>query len=678
MIRSISYGLLVVCLVMSGCGGGGGGGSSDPSDGSTPITEPDDNTGGDTPTPDVNNAPVASVEAPKTILAGDTVVLDGTQSDDPDGDVITFHWSLSTPNGSQAALSNENGAKPQFVADEVGTYVVTLVVNDGEVDSDPVTASIDAELGNVAPVAVIHGQTEGRALEKVTLDGSDSSDANGDALSYIWTAISAPSGSQAALLDINKPIATFTPDLEGTYEIQLEVSDGVLTSEPAVVTVTVSQANRSPVADLNTDVNGKTGSDGIALDIGNSYDPDGDTISASWRLISQPDDVQNDPTFSDTTGASTTFAAYEPGDYVVGVTLKDSRGASTDARITVHVAWDEVPPSLKPIPDAYVLTGIPATFNSSYVDNPDGASYGISYTLVSSTGGNLYWSKSAGSNGSLEPGGEPVSGNYIQFRGSTPGQFVIEVALSQRIETGNDQHANVTISTERWNVVVVGGPSPVADAGADQKVTVNDMVMLDGTGSSDPDGDTLTYSWTLVSSPNNVEVELDNPASATPAFTPSVKGDYVFQLSVTDGVSTRTDNVMVSAYQPGLILSAQSSVGDDWIELAMPFAGSGSMTLTLVGDHSKPVEVMQYKLTAFGGDYTIQNVNALGLNSNGTVLRPHFVGLVSGQVIKDGDSVVFSIVVDDVATTGGEVRWTFDTNNIANAFTTDRTITIYH
>ena len=74
---------------------------------------------------------------------GDVVALDGSGSSDPNGDPLTFSWSLTArPAGSGATLSNTGADNPSFVADEAGTYVVQLIVNDGEFDSAPDTVTI--------------------------------------------------------------------------------------------------------------------------------------------------------------------------------------------------------------------------------------------------------------------------------------------------------------------------------------------------------------------------------------------------------------------------------------------------------------------------------------------------------------------------------------------------------
>jgi hypothetical protein len=79
---------------------------------------------------------------------------------------------------------------------------------------------------------------------------------------------------------------------------------------------------------------------------------------------------------------------------------------------------------------------------------------------------------------------------------------------------------------------------PVADAGGDRQVSYNTTVRLDGTHSSDPDGSTLLFHWSLDSKPAGSVAALDDATNPTPAFLADVIGDYVFTLTVDDTVST--------------------------------------------------------------------------------------------------------------------------------------------
>jgi hypothetical protein len=137
-----------------------------------------------------------------------------------------------------------------FVLDKPGTYVVQLIVNDGTVDSDPDTVTITTQ--NVKPVADA-GEDQAKLVgQTVQLDGSVSSDVDGNPLSYTWSFASVPDTSTATLSNTSIVNPTFVPDLPGTYVVQLMVNDGQLDSDPdtATITITVPDTTPPPPADI--------------------------------------------------------------------------------------------------------------------------------------------------------------------------------------------------------------------------------------------------------------------------------------------------------------------------------------------------------------------------------------------------------------------------------------------
>ena len=86
-----------------------------------------------------------------------------------------------------------------------------------------------------------------------------------------------------------------------------------------------------------------------------------------------------------------------------------------------------------------------------------------------------------------------------------------------------------------------GGASnnpPIANAGADQtsNVLAGDAVILDGSASSDPDGQALGYMWSLKTTPPGSEAELSDSNSDKPSFIADIAGTYVAGLTVNDGI----------------------------------------------------------------------------------------------------------------------------------------------
>ena len=80
-----------------------------------------------------------------------------------------------------------------------------------------------------------------------------------------------------------------------------------------------------------------------------------------------------------------------------------------------------------------------------------------------------------------------------------------------------------------------GNHQPTADAGSSLNVDVGDTVELDGSNSSDGDGDTLTYIWSITSMPQASAAELSDSAAVDPSFVADVEGNYTVQLVVNDG-----------------------------------------------------------------------------------------------------------------------------------------------
>jgi len=93
-----------------------------------------------------------------------------------------------------------------------------------------------------------------------------------------------------------------------------------------------------------------------------------------------------------------------------------------------------------------------------------------------------------------------------------------------------------------------GNNPPRANAGTDQSVSAGVQVALNGSTSSDPDGNPLTYSWSLTAKPAESFATIASATSVTAYLTPDLPGSYAVQLIVNDGtVDSVADNMVVSA-----------------------------------------------------------------------------------------------------------------------------------
>jgi hypothetical protein len=154
-----------------------------------------------------------------------------------------------------------------------------------------------------------------------------------------------------------------------------------------------------------------------------------------------------------------------------------------------------------------------------------------------------------------------------------------------------------------------GNDAPVANAGPDQIGIAAGTVNLDGSASSDPDGDPITYQWSQVSGPS---VSISGMNTARASFTAVEGQSYGFRLVVRDdqgqqGVdtvtvtTTTTEPVQIARFQavPDRIRTGEQSTLD-WQVL-----NATTVTITTIGDVQlngqravSPTQTTQYRLTA--------------------------------------------------------------------------------
>lgn len=317
MLLSILFTLLCAC--------GGGGGSSAPPAGAAVTAAP---------AIVLNAAPVANAGPDQSVSVESTAILDAGASSDANGDTLSFRWTLtSKPAGSVAALSNATSVRAGFVPDVVGSFLATLIVNDGKADSLPVAVAINATVKLIVakPIANAGPNQSTNEGTTVSLDGSASSAPSARPLTYRWTFASKPSVN-ALLVNPLTQKPTFVADTIGIYTALLTVNDGIADSIPASVVINViappSVTNTPPIANAGADQNVSIGAT-VNLDGSGSNDPNGDGLTYAWSFASKPQ--ASVASINSPTAAKASFVADVSGTYDLRLIVNDGKISSANA-----------------------------------------------------------------------------------------------------------------------------------------------------------------------------------------------------------------------------------------------------------------------------------------------------------------------------------------------------------
>ena len=145
--------------------------------------------------PKANHPPVANAGSDQSVPVGTEVTLNGINSTDEDGDTLTYRWRIvSQPATVTSQLDNTTAIAPKLVINRKGSYQIELIVNDGQVDSQPDLVVITTE--NSKPVAAAGDDQTVFVQQTAQLDGVNSKDIDGDTITFKWQLVAKPAGSQ--------------------------------------------------------------------------------------------------------------------------------------------------------------------------------------------------------------------------------------------------------------------------------------------------------------------------------------------------------------------------------------------------------------------------------------------------------------------------------------------------
>ncbi|VCU69153.1 PKD domain protein [Pigmentiphaga humi] len=521
-----------------------------------------------------------------------TIVLDGSGTKDPDGDVLSYRWRFALdvptpkPDGSEAVISGTSSAKAEFTPDIVGKYYLDFLAYDGHASTTQrvviTVAKAAGDTVNTAPGATIGFAT---TTDQCELGGSGTwwpyctvyayaYDAEGDPLTYNWTYWKAGSEDRQTSADASLKL---DGNDAGDWRVELVVNDGKLDSAVAAKTLTIKiAANRAPVAKVALDVAKVEKGGTLVFDGSGSTDADGDQMFYTWTLVDRPDGSAAvvDGKESDPIARVTTDKA---GVYTVHLQVKDARGGYSPATDTTASA-----------------SGFAKVSNHAPV---------LSELR-------------------LEGGTTTVAGRLNS--NITPGQAVVV----------NDDGLH-NFSLHLYPIVL----DPDQDTPLYYDISV-----------TQPQGSTIKpVSCTI-------PVTTANRCSFVSTPNPFVPGDYAFEAIASDGLAySETKRLEISAVSrqnyPTLLLEqnpkGDPAAGTSATQKFFPFTAvpastldgsSWTYTLNSLGDSGRSDDYQAiYQLTAFDRDYTIVDLATSAVDG----YQPSFVGLQNNQVIRKGESVLF-------------------------------------
>jgi len=384
----------------------------------------------------INARPVALAKYAPVIAAQEDVIFDGTVSYDQDGTIRKYVWD--TGDGTIG-----EGATIHHAYESPGLYTATLTVTDNTSTLNNTASTTFSIRVNHPPIPVA-GEDQLVDASEVAFDASASMDADDPIIDYLWEF---GDGSQA-----HGKVVSHVYALPGTYPVTLTVTDGSgsrSASQSDTIKVTV---NHPPIADAGGTRVVSVG-EKLVFDGNFSDDPDGEIVSYLWQLEA---------------GTIVKEACLEhqydkPGIYQVRLTVQDNVGAESTDYATIIV---NAPPVADFYPVRRVAPGQTVLFDGTCSRDPDGQIRQALWDFGDNT--------------------PPQEGLSTQHIFQNPGRYVVTLTVQDDSEASNNQDSITRILEVNY--------PPQADAGRDIH-TCHQKIQFDGSKSTDPDGDFLTYYW---------------------------------------------------------------------------------------------------------------------------------------------------------------------------------------
>jgi len=317
-------------MLLAGCGGGGGSGTATK------------------PAPEIkqNQAPVAKIalaSAAQHYQRNQNISANASGSTDADNDPLSYQWTLTGPDNTALPLADQHKAELQFSLTQSGSYRLSLVVNDGKTASQAASVQLQVQTGP-APVAVVSAPKQAKVGQLLQLNAMHSQSPQERLSRFLWQVKQAPTASKATLTNADALLSEFVPDVAGSYQFELTVTDNQQQQAASTWQVQVQDAtsNSLPEAIIIADTQLQQPAKAIALSGRASQDPDQSQLSYQWRLIQQPAGSRG--SFSAATAMDSNFTADMAGRYQIELQVTDAAQQSAVSRLDLEFSNANLPP----------------------------------------------------------------------------------------------------------------------------------------------------------------------------------------------------------------------------------------------------------------------------------------------------------------------------------------------
>jgi hypothetical protein len=525
---------------------------------------------------------------------------------------FAYAWSIvSAPKGSRAALSGTNGAgvspaaSPSLTPDVPGDYTLGLTVTD-QLGLQAIAAPLVLTAVNcnqpplavisfsIAPVTAVGGGllTDGGpetgapvTVSAAITDGNTSGCPASivSSYSYAWSIVNQPAGSVAQLNDPSGVTPSFTPDVAGTYRVQVVVTDaGGNVSAPTQLDISDVGSCTQPLTVNSITVPAGPLGTFVPIALGATWtDPNynGNTpgcalanplVTFNWTLVRQPNGSH--ATLNNANASNPSFvpdvSTPSGQGYVVGLVITDAAGIRSAAFDSAPIVVGGCAQPLSGTAVSSVVTGagLPITVAVAGLTDPNAAAPGCPAVAQNTfayawqivglpTGSRAQLNSAVAASPSFVP---DLTGDYLIQASVTDTLGNARLFSLPKITVATPCNQPLSLATPK----VSAAPTVSLNPSSPNPITATTAITNPNAACA-AETATYSYQWSMIARPPPSAASIADPTAATASFVADAGGSYVLSVKATDvlgnsGSATVTIPVSGCNAAPGV--SATASV----------------------------------------------------------------------------------------------------------------------